>query len=222
MQTNTTIHLETAYLSPGILRVDVMALNVPADLFGVAFHMRIRGGEWSLENFQKGAVFGDGSNSPLVLAEERQVSSGFKEIVFGMTLKRTESATAKDGKLVSFNLKIGSGAKISIDLSDVRLVALGESVTEIPNVKWEEATVDIGALAAGQAMGRAMARTESVTMREAQGVVNPDFAKSLKSDLLSAPAFWDVYLVMAVFAGVSLLFFLIYLFTRRMFRRTRE
>jgi|GEM_PF-6044841 len=222
MQTNTTIHLETAYLSPGILRVDVMAKNVPPNLFGAAFHMRVLGGDWSLENFQKGAVFGDGSNSPLVLAEERAVSAGGKEIVFGMTLKRTEAAAAKDGKLVSFNLKIGSGAKISIDLSDVRLVALGESVSEIPNVKWDAATVDIGALAAGQAMGRAMARAESVTLGEAQGFINPDFAKSLKNDLLSGPVFWDVYLVMAVFAGFSLLVIMIYLFTRRMFRRTRE
>jgi hypothetical protein len=222
MQKNITIHLETALISPGTLRVDVTVVNVPANLFGAAFHLRIRGGEWSLENFQKGGVFGDGNFAPLVMAEEKMSGAGIKEIVYGMTMKRTEAATAKDDILVSFNLKVEQGAKLNIGLSDVRLVTLGESLTEIPDVKWEEIPVDTDTLAAVQGAGRAIAQVESLVMRETQGTGTRNYEQFLKDDLLSSPGLWDVYLIMAVFVVVSLFVFLFYLLARRLSGRTRE
>lgn len=79
-----------------LIKVDVKAKNVPKDLFGVSFYLRIDGDGWNLNKFEVGDVFS--GVDPMVL-----VSSNDKDvIVSGISLKFMDEAFVNDGVLLSF------------------------------------------------------------------------------------------------------------------------
>jgi len=232
MTQNTTIRLVSSYTATNTLKIDVVAENVPPNLFGAAFHLKVKGGEWEMVNFAKGDVFAAVGDSPLVLAQEKTSGDG-REIVFGITMKRTDPLTAKDGVLVSFGLKVEPGAKLNLDLSDVRLVAAGTSVTELAGVKWEGVSVDtVKVVRSGQG-STAGTLTDPVAAgsvaMEGNSAIADDSAlygtgsvQAIKSDIFQAGDMFEVYLVMAVFAGFVLVVMAVYLLARRLTRRIRE
>lgn len=130
-----------------MVRIDVNILNAPEDLFGAAFHLKAGGAEWSLKKFETGNVFvspgaGTAGFEPLILAEERIGKNGEREIVFGVSLKRTDEVKARDGTLVSFYLRTEGEGSLEFDFTDARLSVLDESRRDIENAVFESKTVN--------------------------------------------------------------------------------
>jgi hypothetical protein len=202
MNHNVTIRLAPSYSGPAELKVDVIAENVPKNLFGAAFHLNITGGEWKMINYTNGNVFKSFGDFPLILAKEKVTSAG-KEIVFGITMKRGDPLAAEDGVLSSFLLKVDPVAKFNLNVSDIRLVT---SMAELRGIKGEAVSVDMSSLAVP-----VVKETVALT------AYNPK--QTAQSDVFMPSDLFDVYLIMTVVGGSALVVFVIYALVKKLIRR---
>ena len=169
-----------------LIRVDADIKNAPADLFGAAFHLHADGVKWKLNGYEAGDVFSGPGLEPLMIAEEKH-AGGSAEIVFGISLKRTDEAKVSDGKLVSFYLQTEGGGDLEFSFSDTRLSVLNESRRDIENAVWESKTVRPGDL------------------RLEQKAIQASVMQQPQRDITYMDEVTQVYFVMMLFLVVSLL-----------------
>lgn len=91
---NPTFSVGSEVAQNGLFKITVNAQYVPANLFGVSFHLKVSGDSWSYKTVETGDVF---AADPMVLAQQ----SG-DVLVVGVSLRRGDVLQARDGELVSF------------------------------------------------------------------------------------------------------------------------
>ncbi len=144
------ITLDALPSGENLVKINVNIKNAPNDLFGAAFHLQLTGSDWQLSKFENGNVFNAPGYAPLIMTQARQVSDRAKEIVFGISLRRTDKVAASDGTLVSFYLQTDPAGKLQIDFTDTRLSVMNSQRVDLKNVTWEGADFDFKSLAAAQ------------------------------------------------------------------------
>ncbi len=92
MAQQKVVTIQTSPDAQGLLRVDILASNIPDNFLGIAFHLKISGSAWQMERFTAGKIF-EGID-PLILALEKSLKNGEKEIVFGLALKNGQKISA--------------------------------------------------------------------------------------------------------------------------------
>lgn len=134
-----------------LMRVDVNVSNVPSDLFGVAFHLKISGAEWNLARYEGGDAFALSKEAPLILVTEKVIGED-KEIIFGAVKMAQDKSKVSDGALVSFYINtegatnnVGKGADtIDFSFSDTHLTVVDGGRRDVDAV-WEDGNFVFGA-----------------------------------------------------------------------------
>jgi len=132
----TKILLEPVVLSADVVRVDVKALDVPANFFGISFHLGIGGLGWKLQSYELGDVF-KGEN-PFFLAFAKE-----HEIIAGMVLKRGDIVDVHDGVLMSFLVRPTSGGRMDFSFSNEVLSVFRHGRVDLSNVEWVSGSVNV-------------------------------------------------------------------------------
>jgi hypothetical protein len=196
-QSPVTAILDAVKVAENQVRVDVVLKNVPEDLFGAAFHLKAEGVGWVLKRFEAGDVFSAAGFEPMILAEEKSGGKGDKEIIFGISLKRTDAVTVRDGVLARFYLQTEGDGTLKMEFSDTRLSILDSSGRDIGNADWESGSFNLAAL----------------KMQQSELQTNLLRADDIGAFQLNG--FTGVYVVMVVCLAVFLVFFIVYLFYKR-------
>lgn len=126
------ILLEKNQISPDLTRVILHINAPPSDLFGLAFHLKITGSDWSLLRYQLGGAFNK-SVLPLVLVNQEKTSD---ELVFGLSFKDGDKPELVSGELVSFDLKTADPAKLRFEFNNTVVSANNQNRVDLGNVKW--------------------------------------------------------------------------------------
>ena len=138
-----TVSFDAVKVGDNLVRVDVILKNAPENLFGAAFHLKAGGVVWYLKSYEKGDLFATEGLAPLMLAEEKTVTGGDKEIVFGVSLRRTDVINIRDGTLASFYLQTEGEGSLKLDFTDAHLSIIGLVRTDVENAKWEAKTINL-------------------------------------------------------------------------------
>lgn len=81
----------------GLVMAEVMVENVPENLLGASFYLKVKGMAWGYKGFKEGELFTAGD--PIWLVKEKG-----NELIFGVTLKRSDFVGDGGG-----GAKVGSG-----------------------------------------------------------------------------------------------------------------
>lgn len=114
-----------------ILQINVVGENLPGDLFGVAFHLSLNDENFELVNYIAGDVFDNGEAQPVMLAAKLN-----NEIVFGITLKKGDSAEVHDGVIAAFNILPQGREELTAEFKDAVLSTFNGQREDIENVQW--------------------------------------------------------------------------------------
>ena len=115
----------------GLIKIDVRAENVPKDLFGVSFYLRIEGGGWKLKRFESGNVF-EGAD-PMVLVKEKDGDF----IVAGMSLRLMDEVRVTDGVLLSFFVEPKENGNYVTSFENGVASVFDGGRKDLDNVVWE-------------------------------------------------------------------------------------
>jgi hypothetical protein len=126
---------EIAALEQNALQINVLAENLPEDLFGAAFHLSLNDGNFELTDYILGDVFGGKGIQPVMLAAKLD-----NEIVFGVTLKKGDQAEIRDGVLAVFNIIPQKKEEITAEFKDAVLSTFNGQRENIENVQWVPAS----------------------------------------------------------------------------------
>lgn len=151
MEQPKNISIDAQYIAPGLLRLNIMASNVPDNFLGAAFHLQIKGISWQLEKFSAGELFNN--TDPLVLAAEKSLKDGTKEIVFGASLKNGQKISggnvgSSNGSLAAIFLKTGDSngesvqGNLQFEFSDEHFSVYEAGRKDLSDVTWQNASVD--------------------------------------------------------------------------------
>jgi hypothetical protein len=198
-----------------IYRVDVSVLNVPADLFGVAFHLKIRGAEWNLVRYEGGNAFALSKENPLILASEKVIGEE-KEIIFGAVKMAQDKSKVGDGALVSFYINVsgsqdavvGKGSNmIDFKFSDTHLTVVDGARRDVSAV-WEDGDFVLS--------GKVGAESESLSGGDLGGVAQFQASVIAKNDDVGFDSLPSIYLFLGVsFVILSVVYLVCCLFMRR-------
>lgn len=195
-----TVSLHAYPFGAEIVKVDVQIKDVPADLFGAAFHLVLEGVDdagWSLHKYELGNVFALPEGEIMALVSTRNKPKN--ELVAGISLKRDAVIEAKDGTLLSFYVRVEHANSIALRFEDAVLSVLEEQRVDLPNVTWQEARIDLHP--------------------EMQASVLAGSEES-SADLSSADALWSPsHVLWVVLAGAVILVFLLFVRFRSSQRR---
>lgn len=200
---NPTVSLHAYPFGAGMVKVDVQVHDVPTDLFGAAFHLVLDGvdvGEWSLYKYEIGNVFEAADGEVMTLVSQRNEPKN--ELVAGVSLKRDKVIEAKEGTLISFYIKVEDASKVSLSFENAVLSVLKEQRVNLENVVWQEAAIDLKAVAENSSSGKAQASVLAGIDSEQAGID-------------SADALWSVYGVLMAALILMLLFFVGFYFRKR-------
>lgn len=114
----------------GLIKINVKAENVPKDLFGVSFYLRIDGEGWDLKGFESGNVFV--GVDPMVLVREKD---GY--IVAGMSLRLNDVAGLNDGVLLSFFVEPKANGDYVMSFENGVASVFEGGRKDLDNVAWE-------------------------------------------------------------------------------------
>lgn len=133
---SSQVSLHSSWHTEDILRLDVIANGIPADLFGASFHLEGTGSAWSLDRYEIGDIFGGGD--PLVVVKYQNTDSS--KIVTGISLKRGSEFAVKQGKLMSFYIKADSENPPSFHFSHGVLSSFDGVRHDLTQVNWQGTT----------------------------------------------------------------------------------
>lgn len=130
----TKVWIDPQPMENGLVAVDVNLSGAPMNLFGAAFHVNISGVDWKLSGYHMGTVFG-GSEPFLLVSEKDGV------LITGISLRRAEPATIRDGKLITFYIHPLKESKISFGFDYPVLSTYQDERKDVEDVEWIGATV---------------------------------------------------------------------------------
>lgn len=179
----------------GLIKINVKAENVPEDLFGVSFYLRIDGGEWDLKGFESGNVF-EGVE-PMVLVREKD---GY--IVAGISLRLNDAARLNDGVLLSFFVEPKSNGDYVMSFEKGVASVFEGGRQDLENVAWEGREFGVSGILADE---NAVLLSEEDDL-DAKGEVLSVGLTEAKADLLASStsaeagdaALINVYVFLAV------------------------
>ncbi len=115
----------------GLIKINVRAENVPNNLFGVSFYLRIEGGEWKLKGFESGNVF-EGAD-PMVLVKEKDGDF----VVAGMSLRLMDEVRTTDGLILSFFIEPEVNGDFNMVFENGVASVFDGGRKDLDNVVWE-------------------------------------------------------------------------------------
>jgi hypothetical protein len=196
------IFIQTGYAGPGLLRLNIVADNVPENFLGIAFHLKIKGMEWKLEKFGAGGLLKN--TDALVLAAEKLFQDGTKEIVFGESLKNGQKLLGggSGGELATIFLSTGNAkGDLQFEFTDEHFSVYEAGRRDLKEVVWQDS-------------GYREAEDLQTANAQAANLQLADFqANSLtKTDFDSLAG---IYLFLGLTLLLAVLAFVGYLFVRR-------
>jgi hypothetical protein len=130
---STIVSLSSVQVQANLVRLDVLIKDAPLDLFGVAFHVKVKGGGWEVSKWEVGDVF-PLAVQPLTLVSTQKDTS---EIVAGLSLKRGYKAASQEGKLLSFYLETSGQEPLSFEFTDGVVSAFQAQRRDLADVIWQ-------------------------------------------------------------------------------------
>lgn len=116
-------------MESGVVALNVHISDVPENLFGAAFHVVTSGVEWELLSYQQGSVFD--TPDPFLLVTEKEGA-----LITGISLRRAESATIHDGKLITFFIQPSEEGDIFFDFDYPVLSMYNNGRKDVEDVQW--------------------------------------------------------------------------------------
>lgn len=198
---NPVITLQSQYLGGGLARLDVLIAHAPKDLFGLAFHLKLEGAEWSLRQSTAGNVLLFPKWEPLFMANQSE--SHPEELVVGLSARQGDHPDVQDGVVASFLLKGNEGSALTALFYDGHIRLQAHGTPEVANAVWQDSPV----------VFQAVSRTDFETsLLASPPLVSPS------QDLLNAQLI-GVYETMGV--TFFLLFVILIVFRSRTLRRKK-
>jgi hypothetical protein len=207
-----------------LLRVDVVLQHVPADLLGLAFHLKLDDCSWVVKNVQPADQF----SQAILLYNLVKTQNGVCEVVVGLTQKHDNINLINDGLAVSFFLNrsviTGSaqkkGAMISFSNQKMFVLRDGAAVEQpanwgslaIPEQQTQESIVSIQAdyqVGSEWVMGKMEVMSGRVASWLGQSSVHSQ--TSVNKVVFDNMALTEYYAGIMLFALVGLLVFAYYL-----------
>ncbi len=132
----TIVSLSSAQVQANHVRLDVFIKDAPVDLFGVAFHVKVKGKGWDVSKWEVGDVF-PLAVQPLTLVSTQKDTS---EIVVGLSLKRGYKAASQEGKLITFYLQTSTQEPLSFELKEGVVSTFQAQRKDLADVIWQNST----------------------------------------------------------------------------------
>ncbi len=196
MENQTKIYLNSYSADNGIIKIDVMGEDLPENLFGVSFHLKIDGSDWLLNNYETGNVFAD--NEPLFMVQEKHGQTN--EIVTGITMKRGDEYMVSDGVLASFYIEPEQTGTLTMSFENNLAVGFDEARVDLNSVEWEGTEIGVEMNPAGKNVQHNIEEGNNTGPFFSHNALS---SKDTKTDILGTwktdqQSVWDVYIVLVV------------------------
>lgn len=160
------ISTKISQIEENLIKIDILIKNSTPELFGIAFHLKIKGtAQWKLKKYEYGEIFKGSKENPFMLISERKTPA--QEIIFGISSKKGNTLNIHDGHIASFYIDYPKKETIELEFTNGIVSTFEKERINMEKVIWKNSNFKI------QTLGEKITEPENHEIEKEKETIHP-------------------------------------------------